>query len=473
MTHAAGRLRFRAFSNAAYVHLQYGNQAEKKSGTDLELNQIETRARLKNRSAPVSAERFSFLRPQRPIGDPGYSPMPPSSSRPPGPWAEPDVRPPVLARQDFASHSQTLTPLSFGDLDGFAEDDHDEAFRVFRLSCAALVEDRPVLRGAIAPSSTLKLVCRLALTPGPCDRTRARRFFETHFRPYRVAARGSNGQKTGKGTGKEASKEAGFFTGYYEPVVDGSLTRTAEFAAPILARPDDLPLLASGAVTQGAAPYPDRAAIEAGAIAGRVAPIVWLRDAIEVFLIQVQGSARVRLADGRLLRLVYAGRNGQPYTSIGRILIETGEIPEADMSLARLKAWVREHGQAPGEAGAALMQRNKSYVFFALDKDLDPAEGPIGGQGVSLTPLRSIAIDRTIWSYGLPIWIAADLPWRSRLASPFRRLMIAQDTGSAIVGPARADIFFGAGDDAGARAGDIRNVGDFVVFLPAGEGSPR
>ncbi|WP_245257535.1 murein transglycosylase A [Methylocapsa acidiphila] len=355
------------------------------------------------------------------------------------------------ATQDFA-----LSELSFADLDGFAVDDHIEAFSVFRRSCAAMVAARPVLRQAVASSPALLAVCRAALTEPLGDRARARRFFETHFRPYRVETRASKGHKLG------------FFTGYYEPVVKGSLTRTAAFTAPLLSRPADLP-----AAADGAAPYPDRAAIESGAIASHAAPIVWLSDPIEVFLIQVQGSARVRLPDGRLLRLVYAGRNGQPYTSIGRVLIEAGEIAEAEMSLARLKAWVRDHGQEPGQAGRALMQRNKSYVFFALDPTLDPADGPIGGQGVNLAPLRSIAVDRTIWPYGSPVWIDAKIPWASSAPSPFRRLMVAQDTGSAIIGPARADIFFGSGDDAGARAGDIRDAGEFIVFLPTEEGFSR
>ena len=275
----------------------------------------------------------------------------------------------------------------------------------------------------------------------------ARRFFERHFRPCHVSA-------------SAGVRNAGFLTGYYEPIVDGSLTRSRDFTTPVLARPDNL---------TDFAPYPDRAAIEAGALERRSAAIVWLRDRVEVFLAQVQGSARVRLADGSLLRLAYAGRNGHPYTSIGRVLIDTGEIAEADMSLATLKQWIRTHGQNPGDAGAVLMHRNKSYVFFSLHAECEPACGPIGGQGISLTALRSIAVDRTIWTYGLPFWIAADLPWRSSSPSPFRRLMIAQDTGSAIEGPARADIFFGSGDDAGARAGDIRHAGDVVVLLPAEE----
>ncbi|MGH6869159.1 MAG: murein transglycosylase A, partial [Methylocella sp.] len=246
----------------------------------------------------------------------------------------------------------------------------------------------------------------------------------------------------------------------YEPIADGSLTRSRDFNAPVFAQPDNL---------DAHAVYPDRAAIEAGALDGHAAPVAWLRDRVEVFFVQVQGSARVRLANGKVLRLVYAGRNGHSYTSIGRILIDAGEIARADMSLATIKHWIRAHGQYPGDAGAALMHRNKSYVFFSPHEECAPASGPIGGQGISLTALRSIAVDRAIWTYGLPFWIAADLPWRGSTPSPFRRLMIAQDTGAAIKGPARADIFFGSGDDAGARAGDIRHAGDIVVLLPAEE----
>jgi membrane-bound lytic murein transglycosylase A len=304
------------------------------------------------------------------------------------------------------------------------------------------------LRNGVAASAALKAIAHAALRQEIRDSAQARRFFEAHFTPFRVAAK------------CPVRSFSGFLTDYYEPIVAGSLTRTRDFTAPVLGRPDNLDALAR---------YPDRAAIEAGTLDGHAAPVVWLRDRVEVFLVQVQGSARVRLADGTLLRLIYAGRNGHPYTSIGRILIDTGEIAEADMLLAALKQWIRAHGQNLGDAGAALMHRNKSYVFFSALEECEPACGPIGGQGISLTALRSIAVDRAIWSYGLPLWIAADLPWRGPSPSLFRRLMIAQDTGSAITGPARADIFFGPGDDAGARAGDIRHAGDVVVLVPAEE----
>jgi membrane-bound lytic murein transglycosylase A len=340
-----------------------------------------------------------------------------------------------------------LRRLSFADLADFGRDDHLEAFQVFARSCAAIAASAPPPRKGVAASAALKTIAYAALRQEVREPAQARRFFERHFRPCRVSA-------------CKGVCNAGFLTGYYEPIVDGSPLRARNFTAPVRGRPDNLNALA---------PYPDRAAIEAGAIEHHSAPIVWLRDRVEVFLAQVQGSARVRRADGSLLRLAYAGRNGHPYTSIGRILIDTGAISEADMSLATPKQWIRAHGQNPGDAGTALMHCNKSYVFFSPHEECEPASGPIGGQGISLTALRSIAVDRAIWSYGLPFWIAADLPWRGSSASPFRRLMIAQDTGSAITGPARADIFFGSGDDAGARAGDIRHAGDVVVLLPAEE----
>jgi membrane-bound lytic murein transglycosylase A len=354
---------------------------------------------------------------------------------------------PVSPAEPGERHGLSLRPLSFADLADFGHDDHLEAFQVFARSCAVIAAKRSPLRIGLSATPALSAIANAALRQEAGDPAQARQFFERHFRPCRVSAR-------------DGERNAGFLTGYYEPVVEGSALRTPEFTAPVLGRPDNLNALV---------PYPERAAIEAGAIEHHTAPVVWLRDRVEVFLAQVQGSARVRLADGSLLRLRYAGRNGHPYTSIGRLLIESGEIAEAGMSVTALKEWIRANGQNPGDAGALLMHRNKSYVFFSLHQEYEPASGPIGGQGISLTALRSIAVDRAIWSYGLPFWIAADLPWRGSAPSPFRRLMIAQDAGSAITGPARADIFLGSGDDAGTRAGDIRHAGDVVVLLAVDE----
>ncbi len=358
-----------------------------------------------------------------------------------------------------------LEPLDFAGLPGFAEDDLTEAFAAFRLSAETLCENQAPLRAGLTPSEALLAAARAAMRLAPPSVDAARAFFTAHFRPHRIAAADA------------------FFTGYFEPVVEGSLVQTRDFAAPILSRPSDLVTLSAETALQtpqgplqaalrapdaALVPCPDRAAIEAGALAGRAEPIVWLRDRVEVFIIQVQGSARVRLADGRTLRLTYAGRNGWPYTSIGRLLVEEGQIPAADMSLARLKEWIRQNGQGIGQPGGALMQRNRSYVFFQSEEVGPHAPGPTGAQGVSLTPWRSIAVDRAIWAYGLPFWIDAQLPWHQPTPTPFRRLTIAQDTGTAIVGPKRADIFVGSGDLAGRIAGDFRHHGEMFVLLPVG-----
>jgi membrane-bound lytic murein transglycosylase A len=363
------------------------------------------------------------------------------------------------------SSAPALEPLDFADLPGFADDDFAEAFATFRRSAEALSEKLAALRAGVSTPAALIAVAREATRMGQVS-PEARAFFTTYFRPHRIGG------------------GPAFFTGYFEPVVEGSLTRSAGFSAPILSRPPTLvtlpaesPLASADGTLQAAlrapdgslAPCADRGAIEAGALAGQATPIVWLRDHVEVFITQVQGSARVRLPDGRMLRLSYAGRNGWPYTSIGRILVEEAHIPAPEMSLASLKDWIRENGQEIGQAGRALMQRNRSYVFFQAEEISGDPPGPTGAQGVSLTPLRSLAVDRRVWAYGLPFWIDAELPWHEPTPSSFRRLMIAQDTGSAIVGPKRADIYVGSGDEAGRIAGGFRHQGEMVVLLPVGD----
>lgn len=357
-------------------------------------------------------------------------------------------------------------PVSFAALPGFAGDDHLAALKAFQASCVAIAGGAPALRSAQPTPPALKAVCQaaLALAP-PLSAGRARQFFETHFTPRRL--------------------EPGFFTGYYEPVVEGSLTPLPGFRTPLLARPAGLvggepgqplpgldPALSAGRLLPDGtlAPVPDRAAIEAGALGASAPPLVYVRDPVEAFFIHVQGSARVRLQDGSTRRLVYAGRNGQPYTSIGRTLVEELGIPPADMDMAQLKDWIRAHGQGPGEAGSLLMQRNRSYIFFGFDDTLPPSAGPIGGAGISLSALRSLAIDRSVWPYGLPFFLDVTLPWRSVALEPFQRVMIGQDTGTAIVGPARGDIFFGTGAGAARLAGPIRHNGTLFVLWPKGAG---
>ncbi|MGU3496466.1 murein transglycosylase A [Xanthobacteraceae bacterium A53D] len=353
-----------------------------------------------------------------------------------------------------------LVPTSFADLPGWQADDAPAAFATFLVSCRALAKTP----AEIGPTSRTYLVPGLAQAcanaralPGKPNELVARLFFEANFRPYAIRP--------------EASPR-GFLTGYYEPVVDGALKPGTEYNVPVYARPPDLiPANKPAEGNKGAVfrkdgdalvPYWDRAAIEDGALAGRGLEIAWLRDPIDLFFMQIQGSAAVRLPDGRIIRLNYDGHNGQPYVPVGRLLIERKQVPREEMSMDRIRAFM----EADPEAGKALRRENPSYVFFK-DVKLAEGEGALGAQGVGLTDGRSIAVDRTLHTYGTPFYISADLPLESATPdTPFRRLMIAQDTGSAIVGPARADLFFGAGTEAGAISGRIRHPGDFFLLVP-------
>jgi len=377
------------------------------------------------------------------------------------------LRGPVMADRSLHPPSvagAAITPVAYDVLAGWMDDDHGAALAAFRISCRAMVDDHPALRPAAAAVPGLRRICDSALAgTTPTDPVAARRFFEAHFTPFRVTP----------------DSGAGFLTGYYQPEVAASLTRTADFAAPVYGRPPDLvtlapddprgaldPALAAARRTAGGLePYPDRAAILAGALAGQGLERLYLRDEAEVFIVQVQGSASARLADGRRLRLTYAGRNGHPYTSIGRILIAEGHIPAAEMSLARLMGWLRAN---PAEA-RRVMSANRSYVFFEVTAETDPDAGPTGGAGVPLTPGRSLAVDRSVWSYGLPVFIESTVLTLPAPEGRLARLTIAQDTGSAIVGPARADYFWGSGDEAGVRAGLTRHPLGFTVLWPRAE----
>jgi membrane-bound lytic murein transglycosylase A len=350
--------------------------------------------------------------------------------------------------------------LSFKDLDAWADDDHEAAFKAFLRSCRTLDSSASELRPAQMPEHRLVAVCREALKNENLSRSQARRFFETHFQPFAVIPH----------TG------SGFLTGYYEPEFEGSRTPDAVYKAPLLNRPDDLVTIPQGEnrpgldkglqaarrTPHGYEPYPDRAAIEDGALGSLAKPLVYLREPGEAFIIHVQGSARIRLADGSVMRVAYAGRNGRPYTSIGRLLVQRGEMDLESMTLAKLMGWLESH---PGPA-RDLMRQNQSYIFFREATELAPEDGPIGGAGFPLVPGRSLAVDRSLWAYGLPVWLDGQLPLALDRAEPLRRLMIAQDTGSAIVGPARGDFFFGSGAEAGRRAGLLRHPVRFVVLQP-------
>jgi membrane-bound lytic murein transglycosylase A len=353
-----------------------------------------------------------------------------------------------------------LEALSFKDLDAWANDDHAAAFKAFLRSCRALDASAAELRPAQAPERHLLSVCREALKDENLSRSEARRFFETHFQPFAVIPHSGNG----------------FLTGYYEPEFLGSRTPDSRFKVPLLARPDDLVTIAQGETlpgidralqaarrtAKGYEPYPDRAAIEDGALGPLAKPVVYLREPAEAFITHVQGSSRIRLTDGSVMRVAYAGRNGRPYTSIGRVLVQRGEMDLETMTLEKLMGWLKSY---PGPA-RELMRQNQSYIFFREADELAPEDGPIGGAGFPLVPGRSLAVDRSLWAYGLPFWLEGELPFTLDRSEPLRRLMIAQDTGSAIVGPARGDFFFGSGEEAGTRAGLLRHTTRFVVLKP-------
>src|SRR4051812_9932263 len=353
-------------------------------------------------------------------------------------------------------------PVAWSAIDGWSADDHAAAFNTFLTSCRALVGSAKTARDTRPVYPALLEVCRKARAGTAQSEEGARRFFEENFAPVRVS---------------KIDDPNGFLTGYYEPVVDGSRTQTDDFKVPVYGRPRDLVHMGrkrktdsfpnTGRVVRRIArgkyvPYFDRAQIEDGALATRNLEIAYLRDANDLLFVQIQGSARIRLTDGSVLRVNYDSHNGHPYTPVGRILIERGIIPREEMSMDRIRKWMAENP----EGGKELRRQNKSYVFFRATGAPEHEEAR-GAQGVPLTATRSIAVDKALHVYGTPFFITADLPIATEAsATKFRKLMVAQDTGSAIIGPARADIYFGSGVEAGRIAGRIKNPAQFVMLMP-------
>ncbi len=306
--------------------------------------------------------------------------------------------------------------LDFAELDGWAADDHQAALIAFRATCDAI------------DGADWQPLCNLAADAGATPDS-ARAFFELFFRPVLIG------------------DPPALFTGYYEPELAGSLTRTPRFTVPLYRRP---PELADGQV------YHSRATIAGGILSGRGLELLWLDDPVEAYFLQVQGSGRIRMPDGRVIRVGYAGRNGHAYVSVGKEMVRRGLRTIEQVSAQDIKAYVRANPQA----GAAMLNINPSYIFFRVIDELPAEKGPIGAMGRSITTLRSVAVDPAFTPLGAPVWVEKDG------ASPIRRLMIAQDTGGAIKGLQRADIFYGTGADAGDAAGVINDGGRMIVLLP-------
>ena len=350
-----------------------------------------------------------------------------------------------------------LKPVPFVMIAGWQDDDHAAALGAFRRSCKEISAggrafERPVQFGG--RRDQWLAMCRLADTAAD-----VRGFFEENFQPLIV---------------NDPLRPQGLFTGYYEPEAEGSLEPSADYPVPIYRKPDDLIAfgesvaaksgLKYGRIAEGVpAAYFTRKEIEDGALAGRGLEIVWLKSWADAFFIHIQGSGRVRLPDGSLIRLAYAGKSGQPYTGIGPLLVERGAFTREEMSMQATRTWMEKDEVA----ARALMWENKSFIFFREVEMADAALGPPGAQNVALTPRRSLAVDRSLWMFGTPVWLDTFTPSGSNgETAAFRHLMVAQDTGSAIKGHARGDVFWGVGEEAALIAGQMKSPGRMIVLLP-------
>ena len=325
-------------------------------------------------------------------------------------------------------------PLNFSDLAGWEQENYLQAIEVFKNSCPILAK-KPHKEtsgsGIKIDGNTWNSLCNDAKNAN--TEAEAKNFFERRFVPYRIANNG---------------KEKGLFTGYYEPVLYGSLKKKGDFKYPIYSTP---PELAKNK------PYFSYAEIDSGKLAGRGLEIVWVDDPVMLFFMQIQGSGRVKLASGGELRLGYGDQNGQAYVSLGKIMGDEGYLPKDGVNFFTIREWLYKH---PSQA-ANLMERNPSYVFF---KKIDKPE-VVGAIGAPLTAKRSIAVDNAYIPYGLPVYMETEIP-TGHSAKPFQHIMVAQDTGGAIKSPVRADIFFGAGDEAEFLAGYMKGHGVYNLLVP-------
>ncbi|WP_343313074.1 murein transglycosylase A [Brucella sp. BE17] len=351
-----------------------------------------------------------------------------------------------------------FNPVSFSDCPGWNGDDQAAAFAAFRRSAEYAAQNSyksgrlGIAFEALQPAFT---AARLFNNP---DILSARAFFEHYFIPCRIEAQG-------------------FVTAFYEPEIEASRTPDAQFNVPFLKKPDELvkitdenrptgfdPSFAfAKATADGLAEFEDRAAIEQGALAGRGLEIAYVADRVDAFFAHVQGAARLKFDDGTLTRITYSAKTGHPFTGIGRILVDKGEIAAAEISMQSIRAWLNEHPERADD----LIWQNRSYIFFREAPVVDPALGQIAAAKVPLTPGRSMAVDRLLHTFGTPIHVhAPDVKAFENAA--FSRLMIAQDTGTAIVGPARGDLFAGSGNAAGEIAGGIKDQVEFYALVPRG-----
>jgi membrane-bound lytic murein transglycosylase A len=357
-----------------------------------------------------------------------------------------------------------LSPLfrkvSFDHVPGWREDDKSLAFAAFRRSAFRFLE-KPCRSGSLGiKAEAFAEAYAAARRHEALAPAEAEAFFEEFFQPALVIP--ENGGR-------------GLVTGFYEPEVEASPIRTGRYFVPLLSRPGDLvdvdddnrppgfdPYLVFGRrAGNGIVEYFDRPQIEQGALDGRGLEIAWLASRVDAFFIHVQGAARLNMTDGSVRRVTYAAKTGHRFTGPGRILAELGEIPLEQVTMQSIRAWFDAN---PGRVNEILWQ-NRSYIFFREALVPDDSLGPIAAAKVQLTPGRSVAVDRLLHTFGTPFFIGSN-SLTAFGGAPFRRLMIAQDTGSAITGPARGDLFAGSGHAAGEIAGVVRHPADFYAFVP-------
>ena len=348
---------------------------------------------------------------------------------------------------DIKAPAGTLRASSFAALPGWKNDDVRQVMPAFLTSCSTMVR-RPDWAEP----------CTVARDLDTANESAVRTFFEAFFTPYQVInADGSDN---------------GLITGYYEPLLRGARKRGGVYQTPLYRAPEDLLTidltsiypelkglrLRGRLVGNRIVPYPTRAELDKTAsLSGK--EIVWVDDPVDAFFLQVQGSGRVQMTNGEILRVAYADQNGYPYKSIGRYLIDKGELTLAQASAQGIKAWLIANPSRQQE----LLNSNPSYVFFKEEKVLDPNQGPKGAQGVPLTPQRSIAVDPHFIPLGVPVFLATTQP---NSAKSLQQLVVAQDSGGAIKGAVRADLFWGFGDEAGEKAGRMKQRGTMWVLLP-------
>jgi membrane-bound lytic murein transglycosylase A len=359
----------------------------------------------------------------------------------------------------------SLRVASFADLPGWAADDQAAALPALLRSCPRLVAstDARGLEGFanFGRGADWKPFCDAALKLAPGDTTGLRRLAEAELRPWAAMSDG---------------KAEGLFTGYYEPLLAASRQPTPQLSAPLYRLPPDLVQVdlgqfrselrgqrIAGRVEAGRLlPYADRSAIEAGALRNRALEIAY-GDPVDVFFLQIQGSGLLQYADGTRQRLGFAGVNGHAYTAIGRVLADRGAMPREAITMPALREWLRQN---PAEA-PALLRENRAYVFFReLPAPKDRSDGPPGAGGVALLPGRSLAVDRSHYPMHLPLWLDAAYPGADGSEKQLQRLMLAQDTGGAIRGPVRGDVFWGDGAAAEAIAGAMKHQGRLWLLLP-------